>query len=222
MPIYVDESGGLPVGAMVMAGVKIEEDAAGDMLARFRAITGLHGELKGSRIDLVEKALVFELLERFGGRARICILKRSAAGEGILPRDLDVYVALLSQLVDDWLPETGGCARFVIDEGRYDALVQEKVRADIAALLQNCGSAHMINSRRSPGVQVADVVANCFFNMAIVSGRAARIQQIVAPFVESRILQSVPLRARLARGPSTSVVTSRSNERPVARNHQPS
>jgi hypothetical protein len=30
MPIYVDESGGLPVGAMVMAGVKIEEDAAGD------------------------------------------------------------------------------------------------------------------------------------------------------------------------------------------------
>jgi hypothetical protein len=222
MPIYVDESGGLPVGAMVMAGVKIEEDAAGDMLARFRAITGLHGELKGSRIDLVEKALVFELLERFGGRARICILKRSAAGEGILPRDLDVYVALLSQLVDDWLPETGGCARFVIDEGRYDALVQEKVRADIAALLQNCGSAHMINSRRSPGVQVADVVANCFFNMAIVSGRAARIQQIVAPFVESRILQSAPLRARLAHGPSTSVVTSRSNARPVARNPQPS
>jgi hypothetical protein len=198
MPIYVDESGGLSAGAMTMAGVEIEEDDARRLLERFRAITGLHGELKGSRIDLVQRALVLELLERFGGRARICVVRRAAMGVGtVLPRDLDVYVALLRQLVDDWLPETGGCASFIIDTGRYDDLVLERVRADVASLLESCGTAQMVDSRRSPGVQITDVVANCFFNLAIVSGRAGRIERIVAPFLESHILRVSPLRAVL-------------------------
>lgn len=201
MPIYVDESGALSAGAMIMSGVEIEEDAARALVDRFRTITGLNGELKGSRISLVERALVLELLERFGGRAHICVIERSAVGKEPLPRDFDVYVALLAQLVQDWLPETGGCAHFVIDEGRYDALLLEKVRADIAELLRNCGSAHMVNSRRSPGVQIADVVANSFFNLAILSGRAARIQQIVEPFLASRILRVAPLRIALAPSP---------------------
>jgi len=217
MPIYVDESGGLSAGAMTMAGVEIEEDAARALVARFRAITGLRGELKGSRIDLVQRALVLELLERFGGRARICTINRSQLGQRVQPRDFDVYVALLTQLVDDCLPETGGCAKFVIDAGRYDALVLEKVRADVAATLEICGSADMIESHRSPGIQIADVVANCFFNLAIVSGRAARIQQIVAPFLLSHILREAPLRAQLAPSPATSVRSNPGLERPVVR-----
>ncbi|HEX7855749.1 MAG TPA: DUF3800 domain-containing protein [Sphingobium sp.] len=194
MPIYIDESGGLSAGAMTMAGVEMEEGAAHDLLQRFRAITGLHGELKGSRIDLVERALVLELLERFGGRARICVVERTALGPQPMLRDLDVYVALLTQLVGEWLPEAGGCARFVIDEGRYDLLVQEQVRLGVARLLESCGAANMVDSRTSAGVQVADVVANCFFNLAVHSSRAAPIQRIVAPFLESHILRSSPLR----------------------------
>src|ERR1700740_2555995 len=102
LPIYIDESGGLSAGAMTMAGVEMEEGAAHDLLQRFRAITGLHGELKGSRIDLVERALVLELLERFGGRACICVVERAALGPQPVLRDLDVYVALLTQLVGEW------------------------------------------------------------------------------------------------------------------------
>ncbi|MCE7798768.1 DUF3800 domain-containing protein [Sphingobium sufflavum] len=194
MPIYIDESGGLPAGAMTMAGVEIEEDAAEALLARFGAVSGLHGELKGSRIELIERAMVLELLERFGGRARICAVDRAALGDRPLPRDLDVYVALLKQLVEDWLPETDGCANFVVDEGRYDLLIQERVRVDVATLLDSCGVVRMVNSRASAGVQVADVVANCFFNLAIHSTRAERIGRIVAPFVESQILRLAPLR----------------------------
>lgn len=183
---------------MIMAGVAIEAAAAEKLLQRFRTVTGLRGELKGSRIDPIERALFFELLDRFGGRARVCVVKAEPGGSGALPRDFDVYVALLTQLVEEWLPEAealdGDCARFVIDAGRYDALVLEGVRRDVARLLRACGSATMVDSRRSPGVQIADVVANSFYNLAIGSGRAERIRQIVEPFLASAVLRQSRLR----------------------------
>lgn len=183
---------------MVMAGVEIDKTAAEQLLQRFRAVTDLHGELKGSRIAPVERALFFELLERFGGRARICIAASKQHGPGPHPKDFDVYVALLTQIVEEWLPEVeaedGECARFVIDGGRYDALVLESVRRDVTRLLRACGSATMIDSRRSPGVQIADVVANSFYNLAIGSGRADHIRQIVEPFLKSGVLRQSRLR----------------------------
>jgi len=191
--VYVDESGSFAIGVMIMAGVNIEPVAAEQLLQRFRGITGLHGELKGSRITMVERALFFELLARFGGRARICVAQGRPDKRGVPPRDFDVYVALLTQLVEEWLPdldgEGEGCARFVIDAGRYDALVLEGVRRDVATLLRNCGSATMVDSRRSSGVQIADVVANSFYNLAIGSRRADQIRLIVRPFLATNVLK---------------------------------
>jgi|GEM_PF-604801 len=189
MPIYVDESGGLPAGAMIVAGVEIDADDADRLLQRFRTVTGLRGELKGSRISLVERAFFFELFERFGGRARVCIAHDDSRGITERAYDLDVYVALLKLLVDDWLSGGSACPNFVIDEGRYDALVLEKVREDIAALLASCGSARLVDSRRSSGVQIADVVANSFYNIAVSSGRAGRIQAILDPFIHADLIR---------------------------------
>jgi len=211
LPIYIDESGGLSAGAMTMAGVEIAEEDADRLLRRFKAVTGLRGELKGSRIDLVQRALFFELLERFHGRARICVLHTELLGAAEdRPTDFEAYVALMKQLVGDWLPETGGCASFIVDEGRYSALVLEDVRLDIAAMLANFGTAHMENSARCPGIQIADVIANSYFNLAIQSGRSHRIAAIVEPFVQSHILRSRPL----AHGAQTASVSHAATSRP--------
>ena len=53
MTIYCDESGGLNAGAMTFSAVMLTPKAAADIHARFRGVTGLRGELKGSRISLV-------------------------------------------------------------------------------------------------------------------------------------------------------------------------
>lgn len=193
MPIYIDESGSLPAGAMIMAGVEIDAEAADALLARFRAVTGLHGELKGSRIEIIERAFFFELLHRFGGRAEVSLLHNQRGPEG-RPEDFDVYVALLDQLVRDWLPKTDDCTKFIVDAGRYDAMVLEGVRKDILRLLPNCGSASLVDSRRSAGVQIADVVANSFYNIAVNSGRAGRIGTIIEPFLQSGMLRRSLLR----------------------------
>ena len=194
MPVYVDESGSLPAGAMTMAGVEIEPDAADRLLHRFRAVTGLRGELKGSRITLIERAFFFELFERFGARARVCILEASDPRMARYPQDFDVYVALLTQLVDEWADSSEDCLRVIIDAGRYDAMVLETVRRDIAGLLERCGGAEMIDSHRSPGVQIADVVANSFYNIATHSGRSERIETIVAPFLAGDLIRTSRLR----------------------------
>ena len=190
MPIYVDESGSLPAGAMIMAGVEIETGAAERLLARFRAVTGLRGELKGSRIGLVERAFFFELLERFGGRARVCIAYGERHPTGAYSDDFETYVALLTKVVDEWLPDLEDRPIFVIDEGRYDRMVLESVRDDIARLLPSCGSAHLVDSRRSAGVQIADVVANSFYNVAINTGRAGRVRTVVEPFLQSGLIRT--------------------------------
>jgi hypothetical protein len=197
MTLYCDESGGLSASAMTFAAVSIDADAAAAVIERFRRVTRLRGEVKGSRISLVERAYLLELVARHGGRAWVAMLQRRdlRLPPGTpLPADRDVYAALLDLAVSKWLPETGGtCTDVVIDDGRYDPAVLGIVRADVQALLGQWGRASLIESHRSDGVQIADVIANCLFNMAVGGPRADRIAAIVDPFLGDHVIRTVRL-----------------------------
>jgi hypothetical protein len=195
--IYCDESGGLNAGAMTFAAAMLTPDAAADIHRRFRAVTGLRGELKGSRISLVERAYLLELFDRAGGRAWVAVATRATLARGpsdAPPSDLALYAALLNLAVGRWLPETGGvCADVVIDDGRYDAGILGKVRTEIQAGLGHWGTASLADSRRSEGVQIADVIANSLFNIAAKSPRAHRIEQIIEPMLVSKTIRVAEL-----------------------------
>lgn len=197
MTIYCDESGGLNAGAMTFAAAMLTPDAAADIHRRFRAVTGLRGELKGSRISLVERAYLLELFDRAGGRAWVAVATRATLARGpsdAPPSDLALYAALLNLAVGRWLPETGGvCADVVIDDGRYDAGILSKVRTEIQAGLGHWGTASLADSRRSEGVQIADVIANSLFNIAAKSPRAHRIEQIIEPMLVSKAIRVAEL-----------------------------
>ena len=197
MTIYCDESGGLNAGAMTFAAVMLTPQTAADIHGRFRSVTGLRGELKGSRISLVERAYLLELFDRAGGRAWVAVAKRNTLAHnpgGTLPSDLSLYAALLDLAIGRWLPETGGvCTDVVIDDGRYDPAILGRVRADIQAGLGGWGSASLADSHRSDGVQIADVVANSLFNIVTGSPRAHRIQRIVEPMLESKAIRVAEL-----------------------------
>jgi Protein of unknown function (DUF3800) len=198
MPIYCDESGGLSRGVMTFAAVQIDAEAADAVLRHFHMATGLRGEMKGSRINLTERALLFELLARHDGRAWIATYVRPA-GQKSGPQsagqdDRTLYAHLLQNVLAKWLPESGGaCADVVIDEGRYDPQILSQVEADVEKMLSGWGQADLVDSKRCAGVQIADVVANSFFNLAASregDDRAARIGAIVAPFVADRRLRA--------------------------------
>ena len=197
MTIYCDESGGLNAGAMTFAAAMISPEAAAAVHARFRAVTGLRGELKGSRISLTERADLFELFDRAGGRAWVAVAKRerlTLPPDGTPASDLALYAALLDLAVGSWLPETGGvCTDVVIDDGRYDPVVLGHVRETIQAGLAGWGRASLADSRRSDGVQIADVIANSLFNITVGSPRARRIGVIVEPLIASRALRIAEL-----------------------------
>ncbi|MDZ3831699.1 MAG: DUF3800 domain-containing protein [Sphingopyxis sp.] len=197
MTIYCDESGGLNAGAMTFAAVMLTPEDAAEIHERFRSVTGLRGELKGSRISLVERAYLLELFDRAGGRAWVAVAKRDHLAEGTggtLPSDLSLYAALLNLAIGRWLPETGGvCADVVIDDGRYDPTILAAVREEIQAGLGTWGRASLADSRRSEGVQIADVVANSLFNVTAQSPRAGRIERIIAPLLESKTIRVAEL-----------------------------
>lgn len=197
MTIYCDESGALNAGAMTFSAVMLTPEAAAAIHKRFRGVTGLRGELKGSRISLVERAYLLELFDRAGGRAWVAVAKRDRLARnpgGTLPSDLAVYTALLNLAVGRWLPETGGvCADVVIDDGRYDPTILAHVREEIQAGLGQWGRASLADSRRSDGVQIADVIANSLFNIAVESPRAHRIEQIVEPMLASKAIRVAEL-----------------------------
>lgn len=188
MHIYCDESGGVGRGVMTLAAVGVDPDAADALLDRFREVTGLRSELKGSRIDIGERAYFFELLERSGARAVVSIaisMLKAAPGEDRGDRDREVYADLLNDAVGALLPETGGCARIVIDDGRYDPATLQALTGEIAGLVGHLGAARREMSHREAGLQIADVIANSFFNRALPSARQARISAILEPFLES-------------------------------------
>src|SRR3546814_13834 len=138
---------------MTFAAVMLTPDTAAAIHARFRAVTGLRGELKGSRISLTERAYLLELFDRAGGRAWVAVAEGAKLGQGkggVPPTDLELYAALLDSAIGHWLPETGGvCTDVVIDDGRYDPTVLARVRDTIQAGLAGWGRASLADSRRS-------------------------------------------------------------------------
>lgn len=188
MPIYCDESGGVGRGVMTLAAVDIAADEADALLTRFRAATGYMGELKGSRIDLVRRGLFFELYAASDANATVGIAISALKPDQNSDRgdhDIATYAALLNDVVGAMLPGVVSCASVVIDDGRYGSETLSKVRHDIGQLVGPCGTAQLELSHRLAGLQIADVVANSFFNRALVNDRQGRMAAVVAPLLEN-------------------------------------
>ncbi len=197
MTIYCDESGGLSAGAMCFAALRMDDADAERLLDRFREVTGLRGELKGSRIALIERAFFFELLERFGGEAWVSVVRREKLvpkGEQN-PEDIKVYARLLETVLDKWqaADDKPGPRKVVIDDGRYDPRLQQMLREDVQRDLGQWGRASLADSRRVAGIQIADVVANTLYNLAIQSTRAERMRRILSPFIADRRVRVIEL-----------------------------
>jgi len=188
MPIYCDESGGVGRGIMTMGAIYISEEKAAAILQRFRDVTGRKGELKGSRIDLAERALIMEMIAASRAPAVISIalsVTRTPEGEARGTHDIAIYAALMDDAVGALLPLTNACGSVWMDAGRYGAPVLEKVRRNIAEIAGPWNVSQLEESDRLAGLQLADVIANSFFNRARVSGKQARIAAAVQPMLES-------------------------------------
>lgn len=188
MHIYCDESGGVGRGVMTLAAVAIKPGAAESLIDRFRAVTGIRDEVKGSRIELGERAYLFELFERSGATATVSLAISALRPDRGVDRgdhDVDTYARLLEDAVGAMLPDAGNCAEVVIDDGRYGPDTLALIRADIGRMIGPCGLARLEHSHRHAGLQIADVIANSFFNRALVSDRQARMAALLAPFLES-------------------------------------
>lgn len=188
MPIYCDESGGVGRGVMTLAAVSMNAEVADNVLARFREVTGLTGELKGSRIDLIQRALLFELLEPGDWHATVGIaisaLKPEPGGDRG-DHDIAIYSALLDDVIESMVEARPDCSDVIIDDGRYGMETLALVRNAVGRLVGPLGTASLAMSHTLAGLQLADVIANSFFNRALVNDRQARMAAIVAPFLET-------------------------------------
>lgn len=186
MPIYCDESGGVGRGVMTLAAISITEDHAEAVLSRFREVTGLSSELKGSRIDLAERGLLFEILAQHEWHATVGIAISALVpelGQDRGDHDTGIYARLLNETVSSMMPASQDCTRVIIDDGRYGPDTLAIIRHDIIKAISPCATASWDMSHRVPGLQIADVIANTFFNRAMVTQRQSRMAAIVAPFL---------------------------------------
>jgi hypothetical protein len=188
MPIYCDESGGIGRGVMTLAGVDIDADRAEALIARFRTVTGYHGEVKGSRIEPAERALLFEMIadseaKVIVGIAISALVPQKGSDRG--DHDVSVYAALLEDVVAAMLPDPPVGVSVIIDDGRYGADTLGAIRREIAELVGPSGTTQLELSHRLAGLQIADVVANTFFNRALVNEKQGKMAAIAAPLIES-------------------------------------
>ena len=186
---------------MCFAAIDLPPKGAAALLDRYRDVSGLRGELKGSRIGLTERALFFELFHRFQGRAWVSVVRRDQLAKpgGTLPEDIHVYQRLLEMVLAKWRADMLGQSaenspqEIIIDAGRYDADLLGQVQRDIQRDLGAWGRITVADSRRSEGIQIADVVANSIYNLATASNRAGSIRTILAPFIDDQTVRVVEL-----------------------------
>jgi hypothetical protein len=173
---------------MTLAAVNIECDAADSLLQTYRDTNKITGELKGSRIDLSERAFFYELFETSNATATVGIAisaLKTRPGKDKGDHDIAVYSALLDDVVGAALSQSPLCAQVTIDDGRYGPKTLALVRSEIAAMVGPYGLTRLELSHRSAGLQIADVIANTFFNRALVNDRQARMAATVQPFLDS-------------------------------------
>lgn len=188
MHIYCDESGGVGRGVMTLAAVAIEPEAAAILIKQFRADAGILGEVKGSRIDLEERAWFLKLFTESGAYAQVSIALSAVKpdpGEDRGQHDIAIYAQLLERSIDPLLLASGGCAEIIIDDGRYGPATLTAIRNDVAAMLGPCGRAELRQSHHLAGLQIADVIANSFFNRALPSERQEHMAAQVQPLLDS-------------------------------------
>lgn len=197
MPVYCDESGGVGRGVMTLAGLSISEGVADKVLECFREMTGQSSELKGSRIELEERALLFELLEPGDWHATVGIAISALTPDQGADRgdhDIAIYSALLDDVIAAMIVQQGpDCTDVIVDDGRYGAATLALVRDSVGRLVGPLGTAKLALSHKLAGLQIADVIANSFFNRALVTTRQARMAAIVQPFLNSGKIKLRPL-----------------------------
>ncbi len=172
---------------MTLAALSISAEDADSVLLKFRGLTRLRGELKGSRIDLEERATLLNLLGQTQFKAAISVAISAIKpdpGEDRGDHDIEVYGALLNDAIGQLLPNSGGCAQVVIDDGRYGPKTLALVREDIAEMVGPFGAVGLAVSHSLAGLQLADVIANSFFNRALVTERQAAFAGLLTPFMD--------------------------------------
>jgi len=150
----------------------------------------------------LSSALFFELLERFGGRAVVSVSHPvSQAGESAGELDLATYTALLADAIGAHLKNATGPVTALIDDGRYAPLTLAGIRDHIENLIDTHDPkswAQLRDSRRTSGIQIADVVANSAWNIAVGGLRSARIATIMEPFLANGIVRKRSIKASRA------------------------
>lgn len=199
MHIYCDESGGVGRGVMTLAALAIAPADARAVFDVVRTAADIRGELKGSRIDPQTRAFMFDQLDTVAWDCVVSVAISATQPEPGADRgdhDVDVYAALLEDAVTPLLASRTDCAQVVIDEGRYSDQVLAQIRRELASLLGPCGQAHLQESHRLPGLQLADVIANSFFSRALPGDKQSVMAAIVQPRMDAgRIRMRVLKRA---------------------------
>ncbi len=173
---------------MTLAAVVIEPAVATALLGEAKAQLRVTGELKGSRINLIQRQKFFDLLAQCDVRAKVGIAisaLRSVPNGDRGDHDRLIYTELLENVTAALLPDAGTCPHIVFDDGRYGPDALARIRTTLGKNVGPFGTVSLELSHQSPGLQIADVIANTFFNRALVSERQAAMAASVAPFLES-------------------------------------
>ena len=140
----------------------------------FSEVTGLAGELKGSRIDLAERALLFRIARTTDWSATVGIAISALTpeqGEDRGDHDVAIYATLLEDVIGAMLAGSSRCSDVIIDDGRYGLATLALIRKDAAGQVRV--APHASSEPSAAGLQIADVIANSFFNRAMVTERQA-------------------------------------------------
>ena len=202
--LFLDESGGADAAndTFLVAAVAVAPHDAARLVRRYQKAMKTTGEVRGSKLAPRGRRVFLDLAAREPHvLAAAAVCRRSDPIGGWAMGTLmehDLYARLLVEAVSG-VPGIGAARRVTVtaDGGRYGkgvlAGVRDGVAATLAEILRVEVSLAFGDSAQSPGLQVADVVANTVFG----SGQPASAEApgpFLAPLVGAGRLAIMPVR----------------------------
>lgn len=185
MILFLDESGGINAGhekLFLVVGVVLRARQAQRTIAHFRKRKDWQLEVKGGKMDTALQ--LYFLRDALGDVEWAGAIAVDVQMARTLPikahfGEHALYASMVSELLCEPQLAAIPLTQIVADGGRYKARIMRQLAADIAACHQihRPGGTHprveFSDSESSPGIQIADVLANHLFRQLNVSAPAA-------------------------------------------------
>lgn len=197
MNIFCDESGGGKEDIFLVAAISIDGGHARRIMKDIRKELSVEGEIKGHTLSPEERSFAFQTIFSKRSVSAVSVCNRHHHPGGLLMNtcaENQLWSGLIIEATNSLIPAQTPAIYVTPDAGRYKKSLMEQSESEIRGHLETLHASATIHvgfleSHTSPGVQVADIIANTVYQAHKLNNPCPHSQTLIRQETTRGVLQ---------------------------------